>query len=84
MTPSEQRGVVDAARLRLKAAIKAAWSREAVTRGVAAAKKTDYALAHRHATACAFTGTLPPVHANRVVPACLARHGLPPSGVVQS
>ena len=56
MTPSEQRGVVDAARLRLKAVIKAAWSREAVTRGVAAAKKADYALAHRHATACASKG----------------------------
>ena len=56
VTPSEQRGVVDAARLRLKAAIKAAWSREAVTRGVAAAKKADYALAHRHAAACAAKG----------------------------
>lgn len=53
VTPSEQRGVVDAARLHLKAAIKAAWSREAVARGVAAAKKADYALAHRQATACA-------------------------------
>ena len=53
VTPSEQRGVTDATRLRLKAAIKCAWSREAVTRGVAAAKKADYALAHRRAAACA-------------------------------
>ena len=51
VTSSEQRAVSDAARQSLKAAIKGAWSREAVTRGVAAAKKSDYALAHRHATA---------------------------------
>ncbi len=48
--PSARRGAADAARLRLKAAIKAAWSREAVSRGVAAAKKADYALAHRRAS----------------------------------
>ncbi|KAK9831884.1 hypothetical protein WJX81_005543 [Elliptochloris bilobata] len=47
VTPSEQRCISAAARLHLKAAIKAAWSREAVSRGVAAAKKADYALAHR-------------------------------------
>jgi len=47
--PSARRGAADAARLRLKAAIKAAWSREAVSRGVAAAKRADYALAHRRA-----------------------------------
>lgn len=51
--PSVRHSAADVARLRLKAAIKSAWAREAVARGVAAAKKADYALAHRHAFSAA-------------------------------
>jgi len=51
--PSVRQSAADVARSRLKAAIKSAWSREAVARGVAAAKKADYALAHRRASSAA-------------------------------